>query len=406
MSEKYLINPQIRSNVFLTAHPKGMEEYVVRQINDAKNQFEITQVKNVLIIGGSSGYGLATRIVNAYNMGANTINVSYESRPRGKRSGTAGFWNNLFFRKHAKELETNHADFMMDAFSDETKRLVVDYIKSQDIKIDLLVYSLAAGVRPDENGDLVRSAIKPIGKDLTGKTIDIAKEQIEDITVTKASEEEIANTVYVMGGSDWQKWTTKLIANNLVSEGFKTISYTYVGGDTTIDIYRNGTIGKAKEDLEKTCNVLNQMLQSKYNGEALISSSKAVVTKASVFIPQMPIYVSALYDVMMKKGTHESILLHKYRLFKDMVYGNKRIVDDLGRIRIDHLEMDLDTQSKAIELMKNTKDEDLMNLDGTKEFLNDFYQINGFRFDNVNYDEEIALEELAEKLESENEIRT
>lgn len=400
MFEKVVIKPQIRSNVFLTAHPIGMKEFVRKQIDEAKSLPKLNKVENVLIIGGSSGYGLASRIVSAYNMDSNTINVSYESAPSGKRTGTAGYWNNLYFNQFVKEdLKTIHYDLIRDAFSEETKQEVVKLLKDNNIKIDLVIYSLASGVRSDENGNVVRSAIKSIGKTVSGKTIDISKNEIQELTVQPATEEEIANTVYVMGGSDWQSWITKLMANDLLNEGCKTISYTYVGGKTTEDIYRSGTIGKAKEDLEKTQNIINQLLKSKVDGEAIISSSKAVVTKASVFIPQMPVYVSALYETMMKDGTHESILKHKYRLFSDMVYGNKRIIDNELRVRIDHLEVDPKTQDRAIELMNSLSNEQLLNLNGTKEFVKEFYQMNGFMYDNVNYDEEVDIDKLLNELE-------
>lgn len=403
MSKKVVVKPQIRSNVFLTAHPIGLKYFVGNQINEAKKLSKINKgkINNVLIIGGSSGYGLSSRIVSAYNMGANTINVSFEGEPTERRVGTAGYWNNLYFRHFAKQdLRTKHFDLNKDAFSDETKQEVIQLLKDNNIKVDLVIYSLASGVRPNEAGDLVRSAIKPIGKVVVGKTFDIAKGVVQEITVNPATEEEIDNTVFVMGGGDWQNWITKLMANDLLNEGCKTISYTYVGGDSTKDIYRSGTIGRAKEDLERSQNVLNQLISSKCRGEALISSSKAVVTKASVFIPQMPAYVACLYDVMMADKTHESILKHKHRLFKDMVYGNKRIVDNDNRIRIDHLEIDEKTQNKTIKLMNEVSDDELLNLGGTAEFLQEFYQMNGFNFDEVDYEQEIDVDELLKELNS------
>src|SRR5690606_3033340 len=290
-------------------------------------------------------YGLATRLSLAFNAGANTINVSFENQATTSKTGSAGYWNNLFFQDQVKGLNQIHLDFNGDAFSPNMKQHVLETIREKFGKIDLLVYSLASGARKNfETGELIRSSIKPLGEPAVGKTIDIKSLTVEPLTVEPASEEEVKNTVFVMGGSDWYDWVMTLEKDGVLSEGFKTISYTYVGGKNTDNIYRSGTIGKAKEDLEATVLRMDSLLKEKYHGEALISSSKAIVSKASVFIPQMPIYVSYLFDVMTKKGTHETTLEHKHRLFKDMVYGSQRILDNLGRIRIDHKEMEDQTQ--------------------------------------------------------------
>ncbi|MCF7926585.1 MAG: enoyl-[acyl-carrier-protein] reductase FabV [Candidatus Izimaplasma sp.] len=392
------ITPSIRSNFFTNAHPKGCRINVLKQIKEAKNNKAFKGPKNVLIIGGSSGYGLASRIALAYGANANTINVSYESEPRGKRTGSAGFWNNIHFQDLAKETNNIHVDLLGDAFSKETKKTVVNYIKETFGTIDLIIYSLAAGARKDEmTGEIVRSQIKAIGEPVVGKTIDIKSQEIKTITVETATQEDIDNTVFVMGGSDWSDWITFLDTHQVLADGVKTIAYTYVGGSTTNEIYRDGTIGKAKEDLEKTGKALDTKLQKSYDGEAIISSSKAIVSKASVFIPQMPIYVSCLFETMKKHTMHESILNHKHRLFKDMVYGDKRITDDKGRIRIDHHEMDSLIQKETTNLMTNLSDSALLSLKGTKDFLTTFYQINGFRFDEINYNEPLKIVNYLDK---------
>ncbi|MFW6318960.1 MAG: enoyl-ACP reductase FabV [Bacillota bacterium] len=394
-----IIKPSIRSNFFTNAHPLGCEQHVLEQIEEAKQKQPFNGPKNVLIIGGSSGYGLASRIALAYGSDANTINISYESGPRGKRSGTAGFWNNLYFQKHAKETNNIHIDFLGDAFAKETKDTIIETIKKTIGSVDLVIYSLAAGGRKNpETGEIVSSHIKTIGEPITGKTIDIKQKEVTEITVDNATTQEIEDTVYVMGGSDWFDWITILDEAQVLSSHAKTISYTYIGGSTTQNIYRHGTLGKAKEDLEAKGKELNTLLEKKYQGEALISSSKAVVSKASVFIPQMPVYVSCLYDVMLKENVHESILSHKYRLFKDMVYGDNRIVDEQGRIRIDHLELDHTIQQKTDLLMHTMNDDSLMDLKGTKHFLTTFYQINGFNYDTIDYSEDINLDALVNNL--------
>ncbi len=392
-----LIKPSIRNNFFTNAHPEGIKMQIEKQIWEVEKLGKFNGPKNVLIIGGSSGYGLASRISLAFGAFSNTVNVSFESRPKGKRTGSAGYWNNAYFQHFALNLGSLHKDFIGDAFSSEMKANVINYLKESIGQIDLLVYSLAAGARKNEKtGETIRSFIKPINSIASGFTLDIASKSIIPIVVEPANEQEIKDTVYVMGGDDWKNWVNALRKEGLLAEGFKTISYTYVGTKTTAKIYRDGTMGKAKEHLEKTAFDMNNDLES-INGEALISSSKAVVSKASVFIPQMPIYVSCLYEVMTKHNKHESITKHKYRLFKDMVYGNKRIVDEAGRLRLDKSEMESIIQKETEILMHDYANEKLFKLTGTKMFLNEFYQINGFDVDGINYDDDIEISKLIDK---------
>jgi enoyl-[acyl-carrier protein] reductase/trans-2-enoyl-CoA reductase (NAD+) len=392
-----IIKPSIRSNFFTNSHPIGCRQNVLNQIDQVKALPVFSGPKNVLIIGGSSGYGLASRIALAYGANANTINVSFENEPKGSKTGSAGWWNNIYFQEFAKETKGIHKDFVGDAFSPEMKQTVVEYVKKQFGKLDLIIYSLASGARLNyATNELIRSHIKTIGEDAVGKTIDIINLNVEELTVTPATEQEVLDTIYVMGGSDWHDWVHTLDQAHVLNDKVKTISYTYIGGPTTEKIYRGGTLGKAKEDLENHAKALNTYLENKYQGEALISSSKAVATKASVFIPQMTIYVSCLYDVMTRHHVHESIVEHKYRLFKDMVYGTKRIVDDQRRIRLDHLEMDPAIQKETIHMMTTLSNDEILELEGTKMFLRDFYQINGFEFDNIDYNEEVDIQSLSE----------
>jgi len=391
-----IIKPSIRSNFFTNAHPFGCRQNVLNQINEAKSLPKFKGPKNVLIIGGSSGYGLATRIALAYASNSNTVNVSFENDPKGSKTGSAGWWNNIYFQEFAKETQNIHKDFVGDAFSPEMKKNVIKYVEENLGKLDLVIYSLASGGRLNyETNDLIRSHIKTIGESAVGKTIDVVHMEIYDLTVTSGTEQDVKDTVYVMGGSDWYDWINALDQANVINQNFKTLSYTYIGGPTTEKIYRGGTLGKAKEDLEKHAAIINQTLKEKYQGEAVISSSKAVTTKASVFIPQMTIYVSCLYDVMTRHNVHESILKHKHRLFQDMVYGNKRILDEQNRIRLDHLEMDPVIQEETIKMMTSLSNDELLNLKGTKMFLRDFYQINGFEFDEIDYELEVDIDQLA-----------
>jgi len=386
-----IIKPSIRSNVFLNAHPKGIQAYIQTLFHEAQSFQKFKGPKNVLIIGGSSGYGLASRVALAVSSGANTLNVSFEGAPSDKRTGTAGFWNNVYFLEEATKLGTKHIDVVADAFSETTKKEVIARIKKEFGKIDLVIYSLAAGARPNpETGDLVRSALKPIGEPLDGDTIDVATKSLKPLHMDAATEEDIKNTVYVMGGSDWESWITHLDQDNVLDHNLKTISYTYVGSGSMDKIYRAGTIGKAKDDLEATSLRMHAWLKEKYHGESLISSSKAVVTKASVFIPGITSYIACLFDVMKEKGVHETTLAHKHRLFKDMVYGDLRRVDNLHRIRIDHYEMQEDIQEATLNKLDKAQ-ANIVDLQGTHDFVREFHHIHGFEFDHVNYEEDIDL---------------
>lgn len=390
-----IIKPSVRNNLFTNSHPVGCDMQVKKQFEVIKKQATYNGPKNVLIIGGSSGYGLGSRISLAVGAGSNTINVSFESAPKGKRPGTAGYWNNVAFHKYVKEFGGVHKDFIGDAFSDEMIEAVSEYVKEEVGKIDLLIYSVASGARKNsKTGELVRSFIKTLGEDVTGLTMDIVTNEIYELEVTSATPEEVDSTVYVMGGSNWEDWVTTFDQKGLLNNEVKTISYTYIGGETTKAIYRGGTLGKAKEDLEDTTFRLNTLLKEKYQGEALVSSSKAVATKASIYIPQMPIYVSCLYNVMIEEGVHETIEEHKHRLFSQMVYGENRILDELGRVRLDNLEMDNTIQEKTLALMHNLDFKTFFELEGTKVFLRDLYQLNGFGFDEIDYDEDIDITSL------------
>ena len=390
-----IIKPALRSNVFLNSHPLGSQAYIRQLIQEARTHQPFKGPKHVLIIGGSSGYGLSSRIALAVGANASTINVSFESGPKGDRTGSAGWWNNIFFHQEIANAQSVHKDFIGDAFSSAMKQQVIQYIQEQKITIDLVVYSLASGVRnnPTTN-ELVRSAIKPIGQPVAGKTIDVSDKKILDLALNPASEQEINDTVYVMGGGDWKAWMDALDQAKVLSPFVKTISYTYIGGPTNAPIYRSGTLGKAKEDLESKAKEIHTMLQTNYQGEALISSSKAVVTKASVFIPKMPIYVSCLFDVMTRRGVHETTLQHKYRLFSDMVYGSKRVVDAEGRIRLDARELTDSIQQETLKLMEVYDNEKLFSLNGTQMFISEFYQIHGFGIAGVNENEDVNLDTL------------
>ncbi len=391
-----IIKPSIRGNIFTNSHPIGCQRYVESLISEARTLSNFEGPKKVLIIGGSSGYGLSTRVTLAVNANAETINVSFESRPKGDRTGSAGWWNNLYFQKAFEKSGKIHKDFVGDAFSSEMKQQVMAYIKEKFGKLDLIVYSLAAGARQNPStGELVRSSLKTIGEPATGKTIDIGEMQIKDIVVSPATEQEIKDTVYVMGGSDWFDWVKLLNDAKLLNQGAKAISYTYIGSKNNAKIYRDGTIGRAKDDLEAAGVRIDQMLKQSIKGEGLISVSKAVVTKASVFIPKIAFYVSTMFEVMKKHKVHESTLQHKHRLFKDMVYGQKRLLDEKKRIRVDHFEMQANIQAEIDAMGKQYENESIFKLAGTKQFVDEFHQIHGFRMPGVNYDADVNMDALS-----------
>lgn len=390
------IKPSIRSNIFTNSHPLGCKAYVQSLFNEAKTFSTINGPKNVLIIGGSSGYGLSSRITLAVNAKANTWNVSFESRPKGERTGSAGWWNNIFFQQNADLLGTFHKDFVGDAFSQTMKENVIANLQEKNTQIDLIIYSLAAGARTHpQTGELVRSTLKAIGEPVEGKTIDIAERSIKELVVGAATEQEINDTVFVMGGSDWEDWVHQLAKAGVLAKGVKAISYTYIGSKNNAKIYREGTIGRAKDDLEKHGKSIDTFLKQKYEGEGLISVSKAVVTKASVFIPRIPFYVSTMFEVMKKHGVHETITAHKHRLFAQMVYGSNRLVDEQGRLRIDHYEMQPDIQAEIQSLSDAYENEAIFDLKGTQQFIDEFYQINGFKLPGFDYDQDVDLDQLS-----------
>ena len=369
----------IRDNIALNANPEGCKQVIINQINELKNLDSIRDEElNVLIIGGSSGYGLASRIALTYKANAYTYNVSFERAPRKRSSGSAGYYNNHYFNEIAKKDGHQCDDLNGDAFSFEVKAEVINHFKKMGKKIDLVVYSLASGVRFDPyTKEKYVSSLKPIKQRYTGLNVDIANETLKSESLEVASESEIENTIKVMGGEDYKLWAEALLDADILNKGAKFITYTYLGSEITEAIYKDGTIGMAKRHLEKSNEEVNELLKV-IDGEALISSSKAVVTKASVFIPTMVLYVSGLFKVMKEENNHESIVEHKYRLFKDMVYGDKRLVDENNLLRLDADELSENVQSKVKELLNNVNEENFKDIVDFKSFKKEFLNINGF----------------------------
>lgn len=388
----------IRGNVALGINPLGCQQEVLNQINYVKSKGNYTGAKKVLIIGASSSYGLASRISLAFGAGADTIGVSYEKGPRNERSlGTAGWYNNIAFRQEAEKEGLIAKNFVEDAFSDETKQAVIDYIKNEfGEKVDLVVYSLASGKRKDPTtGETYTSVIKSIGEPVVGPNIEIQNDRFYTHTLEPATEEEIADTVKVMGGEDWKLWMEALKEADVLAEDVLTTNYSYLGTDLNYAYYGDGTLGRAKADCDEKANEINELL-SDINGKAEVIVATAVTTKASSVIPFFPVYCMALYKVMLEKGTHETPIMHIDRVYREMVYGDKAEYDELGRLRPDSWELDSDTQAKTKELVYRIN-EDNFNTDLTAYdlFIKEFSNLNGFMVDNYT-PREVTLEELKE----------
>lgn len=385
-----IIQPKIRGFICTTAHPVGCEKVVKEQIEYVKNQMQFNGPKNVLVIGASTGYGLASRIVASFGGNAKTIGVFFEKEADDKRTASAGWYNTAAFEKWAHKNNLYAKSINGDAFSNDIKIKTVDLIKKDLGKVDLIIYSLASPrrIHPD-TGETFSSVLKPIGKSFVGKTVDAFRGEVKEITIDAATEEEIQNTVKVMGGEDWEMWIDFLARENVLADGVMTVGYSYIGPELTYPIYKEGTIGKAKEHLLATTDKLNKKL-SQYHGKALISVNKALVTQASAAIPVVPLYISLLFKVMKEQGTHEGCIEQIYRLFKDFLYAPTPLqFDEQGQIRIDNLEMKSEAQQKIAALWPQITTENLEQLTDIHGYRNEFYRLFGFNASGVNYDADV-----------------
>lgn len=387
-----IIKQRILRNVSLNAHPKGCQLYVKKQIEWLEGQQGNFShfPKRVLILGGSSGYGLSTRLVSSILGGAATINVSFEREPSDKRTASAGWYTTHAFEKEAAQRGLYSKSIFGDAFSGEVKEATADLIAKDLGQIDLLVYSLASPLRIDPStGETYRSVLKPIGADYKALSLDPANGVIEEVVIEKALEGETEATVKVMGGEDWELWIDTLLAKGLLAPSFKSVAYSYLGPALTYSIYREGTIGRAKEHLEASSHTISKKLKP-IGGEAYVSINKALVTRASAVIPVVPLYIALLYQVMKGRGVHEGTTQQILRLFLDRLYTSGEVPTDAeGRIRVDELEMDGEVQ-KEIERLWNLQRVGETIVEGDLEGFNqEFAQINGFGFDEINYEEEV-----------------
>ncbi|MDP2488962.1 trans-2-enoyl-CoA reductase family protein [Vibrio splendidus] len=393
-----LIEPIIKGVVAKSAHPLGCQEAVKQQIKFVKSAPQIKDgPKRVLIIGASSGFGLAARIAVTFGGAkADTIGVSFERAPNEKSLGSAGWYNNIYFKKEAEREQRTAINIVGDAFSQETRTQVVEAIETYfEGEVDLIIYSLAAGVRPKPNSDeLWRSAIKPIGESVTGATISLEHDNWVTNTLAAATEEEAESTLKVMGGEDWEQWIDELINAESIAPGCKTIAFSYVGPEVTHPIYLDGTLGRAKIDLHQTSHALNLELAN-FGGNAYATVCKALVTKASVFIPGLSPYLLALYKVMKEKETHEGCIQQMQRLFSSKLYGQSKVPLDGERlIRMDEWELDPETQAHVTELLEAMDENNFQAIGDYQGFKEEFLQLNGFAQPSVDYKEKLNTDDF------------
>jgi len=387
-----IIQPRTRGFICLTAHPDGALQSVKNQIEYVKSKGIIKNgPKKVLVIGASTGFGLSSRITAAFGSDAATVGVFFEKPASEGKMGTAGWYNSAAFEKEAHEAGLYAKSINGDAFSDDIKKQTIELIKKDLGQVDLVVYSLASPRRTHPKTGVAHSSVlKPIGQSYTNKTVDFHTGVVSDVTIAPVeNEEDIPNTVAVMGGEDWKFWIEDLKAAGVLADGVQTVAYSYIGPELTFPIYRNGTIGQAKNDLEATVTVLNDLLKD-LHGKSYVSVNKALVTQSSSAIPVVPLYISLLYKVMKAKGTHEGTIEQIQRLFADRLYtedGNVAL-DEAGRIRIDDLEMADDVQAEVDKLWKQITTENLSEISDIAGYRKEFFNLFGFEVDGIDYEKD------------------
>jgi enoyl-[acyl-carrier protein] reductase/trans-2-enoyl-CoA reductase (NAD+) len=394
-----IIEPRMRGFICLTSHPKGCEQNVKNQIEYIKSKGPIAGAKKVLVIGASTGFGLASRITSAFGSDAATIGVFFEKPAAEGKTASPGWYNSAAFEKEAHQAGLYAKSINGDAFSKEVKQQTIDMIKADLGQVDLIIYSLASPVRMHpETGVLHRSVLKPIGSTFTNKTVDFHTGIVTQVSIEPANQEDIDNTVVVMGGEDWSMWIEDMKAANVLAPGATTIAYSYIGPSVTEAVYRKGTIGRAKDHLEATAFTISDSLAA-IGGKAYVSVNKALVTQASSAIPVIPLYISLLYKIMKAEGIHEGCIEQIQRLFSERLYTGAAIpTDEKGRIRIDDWEMRADVQEQVAELWLQATTETLPEIGDLAGYKHDFLNLFGFDFKGVDYladaDEMVAVSSI------------
>ncbi|WP_310377562.1 enoyl-ACP reductase FabV [Flavobacterium sp.] len=381
-----IIEPRMRGFICTTAHPKGCEQNVKNQIAYVTSKGKIEGAKKVLVIGASTGFGLASRITSAFGCDAATIGVFFEKPPSEGKTASPGWYNSAAFENEANKAGLYAKSINGDAFSNEIKQQTLDLIKADLGQIDLVIYSLASPVRTHPvTGITHRSVLKPIGKTFTNNTVDFHSGKVSEISIEPCSGDDIENTVIVMGGEDWEMWMTALKNADLLAPGATTVSYSYIGSSLTEAVYRKGTIGRAKDDMEATAFKITDSLKA-ISGKAYVSVNKALVTQASSAIPVIPLYISLLYKIMKAEGSHEGCIEQMQRLFQERLYTNGAVpVDEQGRIRVDDWEMDANVQAQVAKLWLEATTENLSEIGDLEGYRKDFYNLFGFGFEGVDY---------------------
>ncbi|HIF9147632.1 TPA: enoyl-ACP reductase FabV [Photobacterium damselae] len=388
-----IIKPKIRGFICTTTHPVGCEENVKEQIAYTKAQGPIANApKRVLVIGSSSGYGLSSRIAAAFGGGAATIGVFFEKPGTEKKPGTAGWYNSAAFDKFAKEEGLYSKSLNGDAFSNEAKQKTIDLIKQDLGQVDMVVYSLASPVRKlPETGEVIRSTLKPMGEVYRATAVDTNKDTLFEACVEPATEQEVQDTVTVMGGQDWELWINALADAGVLAQGCKTVAYSYIGTEITWPIYWHGALGQAKMDLDRAASELNTKLET-IGGSANVAVLKSVVTQASSAIPVMPLYIAMVFKKMREEGVHEGCMEQILRMFTQRLYkadGTAPEVDDKNRLRLDDLELREDIQKHCRELWPNVTNENLRDVTDYQQYKDEFLKLFGFGLETVDYDADV-----------------
>lgn len=387
-----VIRPKVRGFVCITAHPEGCAAHVAEQVAYVKSKGAIPNgPRSVLVIGASTGYGLASRITAAFGSGAKTLGVFFERPSDEGRPATPGWYNTLAFTEAARSAGLKAANINGDAFSDDIKKQTIDLLKREFAPVDLIVYSLASPRRTHpKTGVVHKSTLKPIGQTFANKTVDTDKGIVSQITIEPATEAEISDTVAVMGGEDWEMWINALMAAGVVAPGATSVAYSYIGPEVTWPIYKNGTIGIAKNDLERSARRIDASLKSHGYGRAFISVNKALVTQASSAIPVVPLYISILYKIMKAQGTHEGCIEQMQRLFATELYSGRGLrFDESGRIRIDDWEMRPAIQNEVARIWPTVTTENLAALTDIAGYRAEFLKLFGFGLPGIDYDAEV-----------------
>jgi enoyl-[acyl-carrier protein] reductase/trans-2-enoyl-CoA reductase (NAD+) len=381
-----IIAPKIRGFICTTAHPDGCAKHIAEQIAVVKNRGLIENgPKRVLVLGSSTGYGLSSRIAAAFGANAATIGVAFERPGSVDSTATAGWYNTRAFELEAKAAGLYARSFNGDAFSDDVKKEVIAAVKADLGQVDLVIYSLASPRRTDpKTGEVYKSVLKPVGESYTNKNLNTTTGVVNEITIEPAANDDVAQTVAVMGGQDWEMWTDALLEAGVLAEGVQTVAYSYIGPSMTWPIYKNGTIGKAKEDLERVQRVLDAKL-APIRGKAWVSVNKALVTQASSAIPVVPLYISLLYQVMKDEGTHEDTIEQMDRMLRERLYNGNPQPDDAGRIRVDDWEMTPQVQEIVAERWEKVNTENFQEFGDFAGYQSSFLRLFGFGLAGVDY---------------------